>query len=138
MKKLFISYKIAKQLKEKGFNEPCFRYYDHNNKSLNDSHSEEIQSPFTLKKFSGTSYLPAPTHQQVLDWFRDKHKLHFYIVPYGDTKKSWSLCNIGRTDKTTNDGRLQYAIRDKYADIKFKSYYSALNTAIKEALKLIK
>lgn len=36
MKKLFVSYKIAKQLKEKGFDEPCFgKYVDKGFHSMN-------------------------------------------------------------------------------------------------------
>ena len=35
MKHLFVPYEIAKQLKEKGFNEPCLAYYQHIRESDN-------------------------------------------------------------------------------------------------------
>jgi hypothetical protein len=145
MENLFVSYETALKLKQLGFDENCFAKY--NSKKQIDyferpkafycvNSKSSWFSPIFSSKETVSKVCTAPTHQQVIDWFRDKHKLHFYIVPYGDGE-SWTLSNIGRTDKTTNNGRLFYEVRDKYDSIKFKTYYEALDKAIDEALKLI-
>ncbi len=83
-------------------------------------------------------------YQQLVDWFRDVHHLHFYICPQGDRETwslsgldGWNVSNIGKTNVKTRDGRLFYDIRQKYDGVKFNSYYEALDKAIEEAFKLI-
>ena len=68
MKKLFVSYGIAKLLKEKGFNEECFGWYWLNQ-------SEIIQYSRCSAKHCVD--VPAPLYQQAFDWFREKHMLGF-------------------------------------------------------------
>jgi hypothetical protein len=55
MKKDWIPLKLALELKELGFDEPCRRFY--------------------------FMYLPAPTYSQAFRWFRDKYKLKCCIIP---------------------------------------------------------
>jgi hypothetical protein len=68
MKKEFISYEQALELKELGFNEPCFATYD-----------EDIE--LELQDFEQTydtfpsHIIAVPLYQQVFRWFREKHKL---------------------------------------------------------------
>lgn len=137
MKHLFIPYELAVLAKEKGFNEPCLALYNRE-KALrvsNLNNPKDRNKDFIVPNNS-TSF-PAPLYQQTIDWFRDVHKIHFYITPYGGETEKWYLANIGYTNKRTEDGRLFYDIRDKYREIKFDTYYQALNEAITEAFKLI-
>jgi hypothetical protein len=64
MGKEFISYEQALALKELGFNEPCFGYYDEGGNLYT-----EMQE-----------YLLAPLYQQSFRWFREKHSLQHEIV----------------------------------------------------------
>lgn len=60
----YISYEVAKLLKEKGFNEPCFYYYK--DKVL-------MFSPFLKGRNSyQTDTYSAPTHQMAMKWLREK------------------------------------------------------------------
>jgi len=63
MKDLFVSYALAVALKEKGFDEPCFAWYDWVGKELfiND------------RSFQDINPTNAPLYQQVIDWFMVKH-----------------------------------------------------------------
>jgi len=72
MKHLFVPYAIAKLLKEKGFNEPCFGFY-YTNPSCDEEDRLKIWhcEYMALAEFE----MLAPTYQQVLDWFRIKHKI---------------------------------------------------------------
>ena len=60
----YVSYEVAKLLKEKGFNEPCFYYYK--DKVL-------MFSPFLKGRNSyQTDTYSAPTHQMAMKWLREK------------------------------------------------------------------
>ena len=64
----FVPYEEALALKELGFNEPCFAWYNENG---------------TLLSFNNIGYTSAPTFQQAFRWFRDKHGLHGSVTPLG-------------------------------------------------------
>jgi hypothetical protein len=141
---MFIPYKLALTAYEKGFKMDDYNYINigwyYKQRNSGEIHGLDVFYIDTNQNIQQWERLKEPVeailYQQITDWFRDKHKLHFYIVPYGDCKH-WNLANIGRTDLKTDDGRLDYIIRSKYSKTKFKTYYEALNTAIEEALKKI-
>ena len=87
MEKLFVTYSIAILLKELGFNEPCFGYYDEDNQLMsfpklnvfwndNDklSYNRSIKNIFNKNKSDKLMCL-APTWEQVEDWLRDNHNI---------------------------------------------------------------
>ena len=65
MEKEFVSYEQALALKELGFNEPCFDFYD-NDKELfyNSDNENKIHIGYQVN---------APTFSQVFRWFREKY-----------------------------------------------------------------
>ena len=67
MKKEFIPYEQALELKELGFDEPCLMYYDYS---------------WTLVE-SGVYECKAPLYQQAFRWFREKHELGHMINGIG-------------------------------------------------------
>lgn len=73
----FICFEMAKKLKEKGFNEGSYKYYD--DKELKWSNSPWLETQYN-------DFLPhttaAPTISQVLKWLRDKFSLHISQKPY--------------------------------------------------------
>ena len=71
IKEAYVSYKIAKLLKEKGFNEETTHWYNVKESLINDY-------PVTYKNFSNPEKVwLAPTHQMACAWLRKKH---FIIV----------------------------------------------------------
>ena len=73
MNHLFVPYKIALQLKEKGFNEDCLAYYQQKlGAEVLRFIWEEDTNPFN-NLLSDT--ITAPLYQQVIDWFRETHNL---------------------------------------------------------------
>lgn len=85
IKDLFVSYEIAKKLKDKGFNEPCFSYFGDGRLEIKDNRrasiynyssdifdEEELKEPFLI--------VLAPLYQQVVDWFREEHNI--LIFPF--------------------------------------------------------
>lgn len=77
MEKEFVSYEMALELKELGFDEPCFASYQYPSKDLVrvDADSEGVRNS-NLVRFTS-----APLYQQVFTWFREKYELDSYIVP---------------------------------------------------------
>ena len=72
MKDEFIPYKIALELKELGFDEPCLGLY-HNDKTL---YTTECK---LQEQFHG-QICSAPLYQQAFRWFREKYNLHSEIL----------------------------------------------------------
>lgn len=70
MKNLFVPYEIAKQLKEKGFNDSCFGgYYPFKNTLYLFIYQDE-------NEFSDSKEIvsQAPMYQQVISWLKDWRK----------------------------------------------------------------
>ena len=79
MEKEFIPYEQALALKELGFDEPCFGYYDgnHNLHFMYDG----IPEKFTEKRMGPADsvwvgWISAPLHQQAFRWFSEKFHLY--------------------------------------------------------------
>ncbi len=125
MEELFVSYEIAKALKEKGFNNPCFGWWclvGDGIPSLNIEQSNRSNfQPDWDKTFL------APTHQQIIDWLREKHDLPIHIH------------SIWQHD--SNNYSYQYHITANHEEWNgtehYKSFNEALNNAIEEAVKRI-
>lgn len=84
----FVSYEIAKELKELEFDEPCLGYYSIIYNSVDQSYSGQLvlgEDPEYLtcqKKMHfilGQNILLAPLYQQCIDWFREKHGINIYV-----------------------------------------------------------
>jgi hypothetical protein len=82
MEKEFVPYELALELKQLGFNEPCFGFY-------NGSKNKNIGLIWYEMPNSGQDSIAigdvlAPLYQQVFRWFREKHGLCIVIKPIDD------------------------------------------------------
>lgn len=76
----FVSFEIAKKLKEKGFNNECHAYYEPIKHCLNIS---RVFKTNTLAE--NYNCITAPTISQVLKWLREEKKIYVLIeVEYED------------------------------------------------------
>ena len=75
MEKEFIPYTLALALKELGFDEECFWWYDFEKQLRKDIHGFNTNS----KYFMGGSGCSAPLYQQAFRWFREKHNINTVI-----------------------------------------------------------
>jgi len=76
MEKEFVSYEIALALKELGFDEPCFGYYD-----IDKGYSNGYAFCYSDVKSQFKNGCSAPLYQQVFRWFLKKHNLYAVIIP---------------------------------------------------------
>ena len=77
--KEFIPYQQASELKELGFDEPCFTYYYHDSGRIRTGLSIHINNGWTYKGTKRLETTLAPTFSQAFRWFREKHNLHHEI-----------------------------------------------------------
>jgi len=84
MEKEFIPYQEALELKQLGFDEPCFTYYK--NDQLSDILELVKNSEMTNVNNESDDYISAPTYSQAFRWFREKYGLCIVIKPIDDKK----------------------------------------------------
>jgi hypothetical protein len=92
MNREFAPYEQSLALKELGFDEKCFSFYD--------SDGKLYESEGYYKKGYNVSdeEVIAPLYQQAFRWFREKHKLYHTINMFGDwDKPQYSYLVSGRT-----------------------------------------
>ena len=76
MEKEFVPYVLSKQIKQLGFNEECFGYYD------NWLNYGKEKTTFRLGLCKGdVKVIPAPLWSQAFDWFRQEKGYDNWIVP---------------------------------------------------------
>jgi ABC-type glycerol-3-phosphate transport system substrate-binding protein len=86
MEKEFVPYQQALELKELGFDEPCFGKFYHNHLEIGGSW---LNSEFNKDKKDGNIFTSAPLYQQVFRWFREKYNAHIY--PQKFTENTWHV-----------------------------------------------
>jgi hypothetical protein len=70
----FIPYELALELKELGFDEPCFAVYENKKWFL-----VEVKNEMSYESCLKLDVFPAPTFSQSFRWFREKYDLHVQI-----------------------------------------------------------
>jgi hypothetical protein len=93
MNKEFIPYEPSLALKELGFNEPCFAWYD--GRYPSSINQDYCKNP---EEWLNVIHCATPTFSQAFRWFREKHKLYHTINMFGDwDKPQYSYLVSGRT-----------------------------------------
>ena len=106
MKHLFVPYEIALQLKEKGFREECFAYYQDNllefsSPTFHQKHKNSIDNIGTVHwNMEDIDDVSAPLYQQVIDWLWNNYKIliYPYLIPDKTNTVMWCSNNSGIID----------------------------------------
>lgn len=69
----YVSFEVAKLLKDKGFNEPCIATYNLTTKNFE---IEEVYQDWTTR---WAAYMSAPTLQIAMKWLREVHNIAINI-----------------------------------------------------------
>ncbi len=125
---LFISYEIAKKLKEIGYDEPCIAWYLPNKKiQFGLSDDDGIDTFKNSESTCHNSLISAPSWQQCIDWLRDNHK----IIPLPQVCSNGTyLCRVVKNEYPDYD----LDINNSYHN----TFYEAFESSILKALDLIK
>ena len=140
MQREFVTYEIALGLKELGFDEECFAIFFRtilNNGRTVNYISDDWESPFyknrTNSESNSVDIVSAPLWQQVIDWFREKHRISISLIPW-DYNTWWY--QIETFDTVTNE--LNSVIAETKKIINGMSYYDNREQAILKAIEIIK
>lgn len=115
----YVSIELAKMLKDKGFDEPCNKWYGRNGSIFNDAHKSNHNN-----SIPNDSRISMPSLYEAQKWLMEKH--NFYI----------EICKLnGEWIADIFDLSLDTYL-DNYSNGN-NSYQEALNNGILEALKLI-
>ena len=110
MEKEFAQYQEALELKELGFDEPCFAFF--NGKHLSFARFDILGNPLDI-----CNCLEAPTYSQAFRFFREKYKLDG-IAFWNYTGYMWNIIDIEKSNKITNitiqdDDMEEYVTKEK-------------------------
>ena len=126
----YVSFEIAKLLKEKGFNENCSRSYVKDKLAV----SQGFNNSYYTTMYSDGCYRPisAPTLQMAIKWLREVHNLHC-SVDY-DYVLGW-YCQITSLKKTVEYDYEEMKHYHPEKDNGFSSSEEACKAAIKYCLE---
>lgn len=138
MNKKFATYKIAKELKELGFNEPCLGIFKNEDSVYCDTNKDYLTSQEKAQYIFGNEkvviYL-APTWQDIIEWLEEKHKLFIDVFP--------TLVSV--SDKTGHRFTWDIVDLDDYvatitdtSTLGFLTSYEAREDAILKSIEIIK
>lgn len=109
----FVTYEVAKKLKEKGFREPCFATYD--NDGMLGYVYYQPQSIHAVSfddcLYYGDDVVVTPTISQVLKWFREKKKIFIHIDVSTNDKFDYFFSIATQEDETW---KIEYVGEDDY------------------------
>lgn len=115
MKREFVPYKESLELKELGFDDPCFGFWDGYNgdshfffkprveyhwlvKLFKDVPDIKTYNQDFLKYYEGCCAVLAPLYTQVFKWFRDRNKIDYPEFDYDEQKwfchSDYYICKV--------------------------------------------
>ena len=132
----YVSFEVAKLLKEKGFNEKCQKVYLEDGKPVwftNFMEGESFGDNADIKAVldynnSVTSAYLCPTHQVAMRWFREVHNIFIEpLIDWGSGDEYWWTVDIVRIKKNGLIAELSGC----------ESYEDAVEAALKYCLEII-
>ncbi len=133
MEKEFIPYEQALALKELGFDEPCFWWYDFEKELRKDRIGvNSINSKYFL---NGNS-CSAPLYQQAFRWFREKYNLRGFIGFRPNVKQF--DCHIYDMSLSGLEYTKQRTMEEFSKDPKVGTYEEAELECLKKLIEIVK
>ena len=141
MQKEFGDYEIALMLKKSGFNEKCFGHYNkHSNRDTFYDNGAIVGGDLIIRWFQDHNFetegddliCSAPLWQQVIDWFRETHKLDVMTYKTLEGRYYPWITPIG-----DNSGN-RYVHFDRNKIVFYDDYNESMTIGILKAIELIK
>jgi len=130
MKKEFLDYTEALELKELGFDEPCLAFWDgKNTDAFYFNNIRDASGDYTpFQKHDRLKWFGAPLYQQAFRWFREKYELEGITQQAEDF--AWYKWKISQYNE---DGKKYVA--DWY---EYETYEEAELECIKKLIQIVK
>jgi hypothetical protein len=137
----FIPYEQALELKELGFDEPCFYQYvrDFDNDGelipiISETNHPILRDNNQVSLCSGGDCFAAPLYQQAFRWFREKYQLNGLLNHYPNTKK-WD-CSVHNLNWSGKE--LMEYIKTEDRVVKYSTYEEAELACLKKLIEIVK
>lgn len=133
MNKEFIPYEESLALKELGFDEECFYYYNNSKKLMEFEYYDLERANSTLQSDYGgkDKICTAPLYQQAFRWFREKHNLLHSM----DWFKGITFTIYDLTKPVSNKTMLHIVSADTPPN---ETYEEAELACLRELIKIVK
>ena len=118
----YVSFEVAKLLKEKGFDEKCFTVYNNDGKFYD-----------TRYGIAPSIEIPAPTLQMAMKWLRENHNIHITGVPNGIGENVFYMGIYRKYDYGWT--YISDCLDEEYKEAEFYTPEEACEAAIKYCLK---
>ena len=122
MKERYVSYGIAKLLKEKGFDWECYAHYNLVEQAF-EEYSVTVISHTNKNSTLGPFWISAPTQQMACDWLEETHGLfikigrsmdinsnYYYIYNVLDKDNTGQITSIRPSKEEAIESALEYAL----------------------------
>ena len=129
MEKELVSYEMALELKELGFDEPCFTYYYNATGKLRTNLSIDIDNDLNYIDNKKIGITLAPTFSQAFRFFRERHGL-YGLYTMGDYENNF-YWQIWRNDSITKT----YITASNYV---FETYEEAELACLLKLIEIVK
>ena len=126
IEKEFVPYQESLELKELGFDEPCFGYYDNQIKEL-----DTISSEVCERLCKHDTHTKAPTYSQAFRWFRERYSLYSHI------RESYAFDNTLGFVSQINGSYVNHGIVDKPIN-RFETYEEAELACLRKLIEIVK
>jgi hypothetical protein len=98
----FVPYQEALELKQLGFDEPCFAFYNYNSQLCRYMNPDKDWNSLNHQQLKNSKItLPdthtAPTYSQAFRWFREKYQLHSTITSISQESWQWHITKPGES-----------------------------------------
>ena len=106
LEKEFVPHAESYELKEVGFNEPCFGYYDSEGLQRGETfwNRENKNSLFVESEKTNNPKISAPTFSQAFRWFREKYEIAGEVNNYySDGKWSYNYDIVTKYKEKASD-----------------------------------
>lgn len=135
IKEDYVSFEVAKLLKEKGFENPTLTSWENENGEIVESNIKDVFHPVNYN-LKGWHKVSRPTHALAIEWIRVNHNIWIEIYPtvieYNESKDKlkWTWRGQG-LDKFYHNSRL------KDTSFRDTTYYNSPQEAVESALKYV-
>jgi len=130
MIKEFVPYTEALELKQLGFDVPCFFAFDNCSTPMRCTDLRTGEQRFNGVNYNSSSYTSQPTFSQAFRWFREKHDLVHHINRDG----GWWLCSILDLYDEKEQGAIETHIDNCYPD----TYEEAELACLRKLISIVK
>ena len=138
MEKEFVSYEIALELKELGFDEPCLGFYDGKGSTqLYFNNKRDASGDFIpFVKSERLTWFGTPTYSQAFRWFREKHNLRGFIGFRPNVKQF--DCHVYDMSLSGKEYTEQRTMEEFNKDPKVGTYEEAEIECLKKLIEIVK